>query len=70
MSCCAENITNFNNVSITNTPFIGTIQPLVTVLYLVAGEWISAGISTQIAITPGNVKIDHGGPATGIVKLS
>lgn len=69
MICCPQNITNFNNVSTTDVAFIGA-TPKVDVLYLVNGQWIAQGVSTSITLQPGNIHIDHGGPATGIVKLS
>lgn len=75
MSCCPESITTFAGASSTTVPYNGEYgsNPKVTVLYLQDGLWVASGIMTQIAMigTPvTQVKVDHGGPATGIIKLS
>ena len=68
MICCNENITNFTNQT---TTVIGYTEPkpLVTVLYLIDGQW-RADIATGIKFVGANIVIDHGGPATGVVKIS
>lgn len=68
MSCCAESITTFAGVSSTTVPYSGN-KPMVTVLYMVDGVWTAAGVFTSIKITETQVIVDHGGVATGIIKL-
>lgn len=69
MTCCPENITSFAGVSSTYVSYSGQ-RPTVTVLYYNAGQWTAAGVATGIRITDTQVIVDHGGPATGIIKLS
>lgn len=69
MSCCAESITTFAGVPSTTVPYNGN-KPTVTVLYLIDGVWTAAGVATSIKITGTQVIVDHGGPATGIIKLT
>jgi hypothetical protein len=69
MSCCPESITTFAGVSSTTVPYNGA-RPTVTVLYYDNGQWVSAGMGTVVKVTGTQVIVDHGGPATGIIKLS
>ncbi len=69
MICCEPIIQNFLSESITTVGYIGN-KPTVSVAYLQAdGTFISTGMFTQILITATEVIIDHGGPASGFVKL-
>lgn len=72
MTCCDQNTTTFVNQSVTTLPYNGEYgeHPLVEVVYLMGEEWIQQGVFTQIKIEPGQIVIDHGGPATGIIKLT
>jgi hypothetical protein len=78
MSCCSPIIQTFFNVPSTTIGYSPSLQaqygaaPKVTVLYWDGTQYVAAGISTQIAFDgyPVNsIAIDHGGPATGIVKI-
>lgn len=68
MTCCPTIIQTFANESTTTVPFTGA-KPTVTVSYLVDGVWIAIGVATNIKISDTQVVVDHGGPATGLVKL-
>lgn len=75
MSCCPESITTFAGVSSTTVPYNGEYgaNPKVTVVYLQDGVWVASGIMTHVSMigTPvTQVKVDHGGVSTGIIKLS
>lgn len=69
MSCCPSSITSFAGVPSTTVLYSGP-RPTVTVLYYQSGQWMIAGVATPIVITDNQVIVDHGGPATGIIKLS
>ncbi len=69
MTCCPSNITSFAAESITTVPYTGA-RPIVSVAYLMPdGTFQTAGIFTQIEITPTEIIIDHGEVASGIIKL-
>lgn len=72
MACCELNTTNFVNVATTTIPYAGEFgdKPLVQVIYYDGTSWVFMGIFTNIKIEPTQIVIDHGGLATGIVKLS
>lgn len=75
MRCCPETIVPFTNQSVTDIPYALEYgnKPVVTALYLVAGEWIAEGVLTSIKLigSPTSlIRVDHGGPSTGIIKLS
>lgn len=71
-TCCDQNTTNFVNQSVTTIAYGGEYgeRPLVQVVYYQDGAWVQQGISTQIIIEPGQIVVDHGGPATGLIKLT
>lgn len=77
MTCCTVTYKPFANQSITTLPWAGN-RPTVTVSYLVDGVWMAMGVQTVITMVgspdPSSpidpvVRIDHGGPATGVVKM-
>ena len=69
MICCVPIIQSFLSESITTVGYTGN-KPTVSVAYLQAnGTFITIGVMTQIQITATSVIIDHGGPASGWVKL-
>lgn len=69
MNCCTVNIQSFVLETITTVPWAG-LRPTISVAYLQAdGTFLEAGVSTQIDFTPTDVIINHGGPATGLVKI-
>lgn len=72
MPCCDLNTTTFVNQLTTTIAYGGEYgeRPLVEVIYLVDGQWIQQGVFSNIRIQPGQIFIDHGGPSTGVVKLS
>lgn len=77
MSCCTPIITTFVNAEQTVIPF-GDLQkaiygqvPNVKVLYLQDGEFIEAtGFMTAITLDESQITVNHGGPATGIIKIN
>lgn len=75
MICCPETIVPFSNQAVTDIPYsleYGN-NPLVTPLYFVNGEFIAEGYFPSIKFLGSpvhTVRVDHGGPATGIIKLS
>lgn len=64
--CCSEQVTRFVNQTETNIPWVGD-KPHVNVMYLIGGVWQKA--VSQITFASGYVSIDHGGEATGVVKI-
>lgn len=75
MPCCPLNTFNFINATQTTIPYAGEFgdKPLVDVMYLIDGEWIAKGVFTNIYLLgfpTSSIKVDHGGPATGVIKLS
>lgn len=68
MSCCTQNIHTFVNETVTVLPYTGV--PDVRVFYKVGESYEAAGVFTLISISPTQITIDHGGPATGVVKLN
>lgn len=45
-------------------------KPLVEVIYYVDEEWIQQGVFTDVRIQPGQIVVNHGSAATGIIKVS
>lgn len=73
MQCCPNDITPFTNASSTTIPYAGAYgdTPTVDVMYENEdGTFTKAGVFTLISILPGSIVVDHGGPATGFIKLS
>lgn len=77
MTCCQVTYKPFANQSITTLPWAGN-RPTVTVSYLIDGVWMAMGVQTVITFVGGvgptsttdpAVVINHGGPATGVVKM-
>lgn len=69
MICCNVTIQSFLNQSSTTIPFTGQ-RPTVSVIYLQAdGTFLQSGVMTQINIAGTQVVVDHGGPASGWIKL-
>lgn len=68
MSCCTINITPFVNQPSTTVPYSGN-KPTVSVYYNIDGVWQAAGVATPITYGAASVTVNHGGDATGIVKL-
>lgn len=69
MTCCSVNITPFNQVATTTINFTGQ-KPTVSVIYLQPDNtFLIAGVFTQINIAGNQVVVDHGGPASGYIKL-
>lgn len=69
MICCPVTTIPFANQSVTVVPYTGE-RPVVSVAYLNADNTFTlAGIMTNIVFTSTNFTIDHGGPASGIIKL-
>lgn len=69
MSCCPNDIISFTAVDTTTIPYTG-LTPLVSVWYLQPDNtYQEAGVFTQIQVTATDIIIDHGGTATGYVKI-
>lgn len=68
MTCCPTIKTIFSNVEETNVPYDGP-APFVQVVYFEEGQYIAAGVFTQMKYTPGNIRINHGGQASGFVLV-
>lgn len=76
MSCCPFTETPFVSTASTTIPYDGTYGtiPNVQVLYEVDGVWYNMGVLTSIQLigAPGpitSIVVDHGGVATGVVKV-
>lgn len=69
MVCCNTQTYNFINETITviNTD---VVNPFIEVFYLVDGNWTQAGVLTQVKYKDGVITVDHGGIATGVIKVS
>lgn len=78
MSCCVPTIFTFTNVPdsvIGYTPSLAALYgtyPKVQVMYLdpETGEFYIAPWFTRIAFVAGQIRIDHGGPNSGIISVS
>lgn len=75
MTCCAELIITFTGQATTDIPYANEFgaKPMVTVLYFIDGEWQTSGVFTTIKLQgnpTNNIHIDHGGIASGVVKVS
>lgn len=70
MPCCVPIVKAFINQTATVVP-ITSGAPVVRVYYKnTDNTWTAGGVFTQISIIPGvSVTVDHGGPATGVVKV-
>ena len=68
MSCCTQTIVPFVNQASTTIPYTGD-KPTVSTYYNIDGVWQVAGVFTPIVITDSSVTVDHGGNATGVLKL-
>lgn len=66
MTCCNTTIQTFAGVASTTVEYIG-VRPTVEVLYLIDGTWQTA--ASVITVTDTQVIVDHGGQATGVIKL-
>jgi hypothetical protein len=78
MSCCNPTIVPFFNATSTTVGYGPSMQlqygqaPNVSVSYWDGTQYVAAGITTQIKFNTypvTQVLIDHGGPATGIIKI-
>ena len=67
MTCCTITITPFVSESVTTIPYTGE-RPTVTVSYLIEGIW-QVFVAAVVKLLAGSVVVDHGGPATGVVKI-
>jgi hypothetical protein len=77
MNCCEPIISTFLNETETVIPFPASAQdiygelPTVKILYLQDGEYIEGtGFITNIKLDDGEIIINHGGEATGIIKIN
>ena len=68
MTCCTQILQPFTNESTTTVPYSGD-KPTVSVSYFIDGVWQAMGVMTNWILTATGITVDHGGPATGIVKL-
>lgn len=69
MSCCAEISQFFVNESVTNVTYAGQFgtNPIVKVWYNINNVYTNASTQIQMEGSPvNNIKISHGGPATGL----
>jgi hypothetical protein len=69
MPCCTVTIIPFVNQTETTIPYTGA-KPTVSVSYLVDGVWQALGYVTAQVLDSLNVYIKHGGPSTGVVRLT
>jgi hypothetical protein len=69
MLCCNPVITPFIEEAVTTVVYTGS-KPVIEVAYLQSdGSLLVSGIFTSITDNNGSYTIDHGAPATGIIKL-
>lgn len=71
-TCCDIILTTFTNQTLSIIPYSGD-RPTVSVAYLIDGIWQAMGVATNIkfknTITGTKVVVDHGGIASGVIKL-
>jgi hypothetical protein len=74
-ACCSPEIFAFNTDVVTQqytaamAARFGTL-PKIDVLYLVDGEYVVAGIFTQVQFDGSNIMVDNGGVQRGILRIS
>lgn len=69
MICCNVTIQPFAMEAITHVPWTGD-RPTVSVAYLQPdGTFLVQGVMSQIDFQPTEFIIDHGGPASGVIKI-
>lgn len=74
-TCCLPTTFTFNGPLVTEqyTAAMAAIYgpiPKLEVYYLVDGDYVAAGIFTQIQFDGSNILVDNGGPARGILRVS
>lgn len=69
MPCCDVTTVIFVNQSITTIPWTTTDKPVVQVAYQQTDGTYNFSFFVNIKRTPTEIIIDHGGPATGVVKI-
>lgn len=75
MACCPASVIVFNG-AIVNEAYTASMRaqygdlPRVEVLYLVDGEYVLAGIFTQVQFNGSSILVDNGGQMRGILKIS
>lgn len=78
MSCCSPTIIPFFGVPVSTINYGPSLVlqygpvPKVDVLYWDGVQYVSAGITTQMkfdAVPATVITVDHGGPATGLIKI-
>lgn len=77
MSCCTPILTSFQNVATTTIPYPQSLRdvygniPTIKIAYLENGEYKeSTGFITHVSLDTDQITIDHGGEATGVIKLN
>lgn len=69
MTCCNVTIQPFAMEAVTTVPYTG-VKPTVSVAYLQSdGTLLVQGVMSQIDFQPTEFIIDHGGLASGIIKI-
>jgi len=67
--CCVTTVIPFVNEAVTVVPYTGT-RPTIEVAYDNGdGTWTLEGISTTVTFDANEFTIDHGGIASGLIKL-
>lgn len=67
--CCTVNTFPFTDEAVTTIP-LDAGGPTVSVYYLQPdGSYQEAGLFTSITLTGTSIVVDHGGPATGFIKV-
>jgi len=67
-ACCVSTSIPFTNVTSTIVPYTGE-APFIQVAYLQDGVYVIDGTLTTVVDTGTQFEIDHGGAASGIIKL-
>lgn len=78
MSCCSPTIVPFFNAASTTVSYGPSMllqygqAPNVSVTYWDGTQYVMAGITTQVKLVGfpvTQISVDHGGPATGFIKI-
>lgn len=75
MSCCPSNIIPFNNTAVSVVAYTPAMiatygqKPKVQVIYYDNGEYYISNVQSSVKFAGNEITIDHGGPATGLIKI-
>lgn len=75
MECCSSTISSFVNQPVSYIPYSAELQqmygplPAVDVIYVNELGQYQQGVFSEVKIVSGNIMVNHGGPATGLILI-